>query len=62
MTQCGVATVDNPPPGATDVFHVTDSDISEDQHGPANAWHYMGGARETSVAPGGGLSTVATPH
>ncbi len=47
MTQCGVATVDNPPPGATDVFHVTDSDTSEDQHGPANAWHYMGGARET---------------
>ncbi len=44
MTQYGVATVDNPPEGSTDFVQFTSLGEPEDQHGPANAWHYMGGA------------------
>ncbi len=46
MSQLGVASVENPPEGATDVMHITTIGVQEDSHGSCNAWHYMGGDSE----------------
>jgi len=42
MTQFGIASKDNPPAGSTNVTYTVNVNEQQDQHGPCNAWHYMG--------------------